>query len=127
MTYNPNTLITREEIPTIGKKLDEMLRKLYDCELELYSAKIQEKFEQETDIAKKRKFLDERNDVSFCRAKLEGAILEKIAARIKCLEEDLNEGLEELNKAIDAVENTVVILTAIKNVTGIVARILVFI
>lgn len=126
MTYSPG-IITREEIPTIGEKLDEILRKLYDCELELYSAKIQEKFERETDIAKKRKFLDERTDVSLCRVKLEGAILEKIAARLKCLEKDLNEGLENLSNAINAVNDTVEILTTIKNVTGLVARILVFI
>lgn len=127
MTYSPDTLITREEIPTIGKKLDKVLRELRSCELELYSVKVQEKFEKEKDIAKKQKFFDERTDVTVCRVKLEGAILEKIAARLKCLEEDLNEGLKELNEAIDVVENTVSILNTMKNVTGLVARILVLI
>lgn len=127
MTYSPDTFIKREEIPTIGKKLDKVLRELRNCELELYSVKVQGKFEQEKDIVKKQKFLDERTDVTVCRVKLEGVILEKIAARFKCLEKDLNEGLAELAKAVDDVENTVAILTTMKNVTGLVARILVLI
>jgi hypothetical protein len=127
MTYSPDTLIKREEIPTIGKKLDKVLRELRNCELELYSVNVQEKFEKEKDIVKKQKFLDERTDVTVCRVKLEGAILEKIAARLKCLEKDLNEGLAELAKAVADVENTVAILTTMKNVTGLVARILVLI
>ncbi|MHC5611925.1 MAG: hypothetical protein ACYTXA_13145 [Nostoc sp.] len=75
----------------------------------------------------KRKFIDERTDLSVLRVKLETTVLEKIAARLKCLEEDLNEGLEALTKSIDDVQNTVDILTTIKNVTGLVARILVII
>lgn len=126
MTYSPG-IITREEILTIGKKLDEILRKLRECEIELYSAKIQEKFEKETDIEKKRKFLDERTDISVCRVRLEGAILEKIAARLKCLEKDLNEGLENLRNAINAVNDTVEILATMKNITGLIARILIFV
>lgn len=126
MTYSTE-IIAREQLPTIGKDLEEVLKKLRDCELKLNSAKVQKLFEKETDIAKKQKFLDERIDVSISRVKLEGAILEKIAARLKCLEEDLNEGLAELTQAINAVDNTVAILNTMKNVTGLVARILVFI
>ncbi|RUR86628.1 hypothetical protein ACF3DV_14500 [Chlorogloeopsis fritschii PCC 9212] len=124
MIYSP-TIITREELPSIAKVLEEFLRKIRECELKLNSPEIQNQFEKETDVAKKRKFLDERTDLSILRVKLETAILEKIAARLKCLEQDLKEGIEGLNQAINDVENTVNILTTIKNVTGIIARILV--
>ncbi|MFN6481937.1 MULTISPECIES: hypothetical protein [unclassified Nostoc] len=126
MTYS-NQTITFEQLPTIDKFREEVINKLRDCELKLYSAEIQNKFEQQTDTAKKRKFIDERIDLSVLRVKLESATLEKIAARLKCLEEDLNDGLEALAKSIDNVQNTVDILTTIKNVTGLVARILVII
>ena len=126
MTYS-NETITREQISTIDQLREEVINKLRDCELKLYSAKIQNKFDKETDIAKKRKFIDERIDLSLLRVKLESATLEKIAARLKCLEEDLNEGLEALAQSIDNVQNTVDILTTIKNITGLVARILVII
>ncbi len=124
MTYSNGT-ITREQLPTIDKLRENFINKLRDCELKLNSAEIQQKFENEIDIVKKRKFIDERTDLSVLRVKLETTIIEKIAARLKCLEEDLNEGLEALRKSIDGVQNTVDILTKIKNVTGIVARILV--
>jgi hypothetical protein len=126
MTYS-NETITREQIPTIDKLREEFINKLRDCELKLNSAEIQDKFEKENDIVKKRKFIDERTDLSVLRVKLETTVIEKIAARLKCLEEDLNEGLKALNKSIDDVQNTVDILTTIKNVTGLVARILVMI
>ena len=126
MTYS-NETITREQIPTIDKLREEFINKLRDCELKLNSAEIQDKFEKENDIVKKRKFIDERTYLSVLRVKLETTVIEKIAARLKCLEEDLNEGLKALNKSIDDVQNTVDILTTIKNVTGLVARILVMI
>ncbi|AVH66633.1 hypothetical protein [Nostoc sp. 'Peltigera membranacea cyanobiont' N6] len=124
MTYS-NEKITREQFITIDKLREEVINKLRDCELKLYSPEIQNEFENLIDIVKKRKFIDERIELSVLRVKLESATLERIAARLKCLEEDLNKGLEALGESIDNVQNTVDILTTIKNVTGLVARILV--
>ncbi|MEH2439377.1 hypothetical protein [Nostoc sp.] len=124
MTYS-NETITREQFTTIDKLREEVINKLRDCELKLYSPEIQNEFEKLTDIVKKRKFIDERIELSVLRVKLESATLERIAARLKCLKEDLNKGLEALGESIDNVQNTVDILTTIKNVTGLVARILV--
>ncbi len=59
------------------------------------------------------------------RIKLESIVLEKVAARLKCFEDDLREGINDFKKSIDSVNKTVDILTIVKNVTGIIAKILV--
>lgn len=124
MTYNPQT-ITISQLPEIDRVRAKFIDRIRECELELNSSKMQFIFEAETDIAKKRKFIDDRTDLSVLRLKLETVVLEKIAARLKCFEDDLNEGINDLRESINSVNKTVDILTTIKNVTGIIARILV--
>lgn len=124
MTYSP-TIFTSDQLPAMDRVRAQFLDRLRECELELNSSKIQNIFEAETDIAKKRKFIDDRTDLSVLRLKLESVVLEKVAARLKCFEDDLNEGINDLRESIKSVNKTVDILTTIKNVTGIIARILV--
>jgi hypothetical protein len=124
MTYSPTSL-TSDQLPAMDRVRAQFLDRLRECELELNSSKIQNIFEAETDIAKKRKFIDDRTDLSVLRLKLESVVLEKVAARLKCFEDDLNEGINDLRESIKSVNKTVDILTTIKNVTGIIARILV--
>ncbi|RCJ37912.1 hypothetical protein A6770_14070 [Nostoc minutum NIES-26] len=126
MTYSTDKTII-EQLPTIDKIRTQFIDQLRECELELNSPEIQDIFEKEKDTAKRRKFIDERTDLSVFRLKLETAVLEKVAARLKCFEEDLNDGIKDLKDSIDSVKKTVDILTTIKNVTGIVARIVVII
>ncbi|MBC1223506.1 hypothetical protein GNF10_00590 [Nostoc sp. UCD121] len=124
MTYSP-TIFTSDQLPAMDRVRAQFLDRLRECELELNSSKIQNIFEAEIDIAKKRKFIDDRTDLSVLRLKLESVVLEKVAARLKCFEDDLNEGINDLRESIKSVNKTVDILTTIKNVTGIIARILV--
>ncbi|MBE8997324.1 hypothetical protein IQ274_03600 [Nostoc sp. LEGE 12447] len=124
MTYS-HTILTSDQLPAMDRVRAQFLDRLRECELELNSSKIQNIFEAETDIAKKRKFIDDRTDLSVLRLKLESVVLEKVAARLKCFEDDLNEGINDLKESIKSVNKTVDILTTIKNVTGVIARILV--
>jgi hypothetical protein len=127
MTDITNTIVTRLQLPEIDKSRDTLLVKIRECENRLYSLEVQNLFEKETDPIKKRKFINERLEVSILRVKLETATLERIAVRLKSFEDDLNEGIANLTEAIASVNNTVIILSAIKNVTGIIARILLII
>jgi hypothetical protein len=105
----------------------QFLDRLRECELELNSSKIQNILESETDTAKKRKFIDDRTELSMLRIKLETVALEKVATQLKPFENDLNEGINNLKKSIESVNNTVDILTSVRNLTGIISRILVII
>ncbi|MEA5605696.1 hypothetical protein [Nostoc sp. UHCC 0252] len=125
MTHSPG--ITIDQLPAIDIVRTQFLARLYECELELNSSKIQNIFESETDTSKKRKFIDDRTELSMLRVKLETVALEKVAAQLKSLEDDLNEGINDLKKSIDSVGNTVDILTSVRHITGIIARIFVII
>jgi DNA-binding transcriptional MerR regulator len=105
----------------------QFLDRLRECELELNSSKIQNILESETDTAKKRKFIDDRTELSMLRVKLETVSLEKVAVQLKSFEDDLNEGINNLKKSIDSVNNTVDILTSLRNLTGIITRILIIV
>ena len=88
------------------------------------SIKVQTLFEQSTDITAKRAFLKERNEFIITRSKLENTILEKLAERLRLLEPDLKAGIADLDSELAALSDTVSILSAIRRVTGIVARVL---
>ncbi|MEH2151483.1 hypothetical protein [Nostoc sp.] len=124
MTFTPQT-ITMNQLTEIDRVRAKFIDRIRECELDLNSSQIQNIFEAEKDIAKKRKFIDDRTDLSVLRLKLETVVLEKIAIRLKYFEDDLNEGIDDLKKSIKSVNKTVEILTTIKNITGIIARILV--
>ncbi|MEH2118745.1 hypothetical protein [Nostoc sp.] len=121
---NFSSKIAPEETIIIARDYEEILKKIRNIELNLNSPEMQQKFENEKDESRKRDFVEQRKNIAILRSQLETAALEKIAASLKKLEPDLLKGIEDLTQAIDKVENTVNILTALKNVTGIIRRIL---
>ncbi|WP_254625833.1 hypothetical protein [Nostoc sp. TCL240-02] len=76
MTYSPisSTTLTIDQLPAMDRVRAQFLDQLRECELELNSSKIQNIFEAEKDITKKRKFIDDRTDLSVLRIKLESVI-----------------------------------------------------
>jgi vacuolar-type H+-ATPase subunit I/STV1 len=115
-----------EPIVSLQVVREELLDYIKHKELQLNSAEIQLAFERETDPAKKSSFILERQQFTVYRVKLENAILEKIASQLNSLKPDLQEGLENLDVALQDVNNTVAILNTVKLVTGIVAQIVKF-
>lgn len=71
-----------------------------------------------------KSFLQARADLIVARAKIENAILEKIAGQIEGLQLELKASISSLNKELEKPENETVLLDAIHKVTGIAARIL---
>ncbi|SRR5579883_535880 len=115
-----------EPIVSLQVVREELLDDIRNKELQLNSAEIQLSLERETDPAKKSSFIQERQQFTVYRVKLENAILEKIASKLNSLEPDLKEGLNDLDVALQDVNNTVAILNTVKLVTSIVAQIVKF-
>jgi hypothetical protein len=95
----------------------ELLQELRKYEQKLYSIESQ----QDSDI--KKTFGQERLDYTTALKNLENALLKDIESRLESLEPDLKAGLNNLNVAIQKVNNTVQILETIKTVTSIVDKI----
>lgn len=107
----------------VNEVREDLLAKIRKQELRLNSLELQAAFEQENDPAKKATFVQERRNYVIARTNLENAILENIAASLNLLAPDLEDGLEDLEAALQNIKNTVEIMKTIKLVTGIVARI----
>lgn len=101
----------------------ELLQELREYEQKFYSTKIQLAFEQESNPAIKNRFGQERLNYTTALNNLENALLKDIESRLELLEPNLKAGLNNLNVAIQKVNNTVQILETIKTVTGIVDKI----
>ncbi|WP_375506340.1 hypothetical protein [uncultured Nostoc sp.] len=121
---NFSSRIAPEESTIIDREREEILKRIRNIELNLDSPEMQQKFENEKDESRKRDFVDQRKKIASLRSQLETAALEKIAGSLKKLEKDLLEGIKDLTQAIGKVENTVNILTTLKNVTGILGHVL---
>jgi hypothetical protein len=109
--------------------IDEIRNQIIDdinrLELRLNASDVQIEIEKNANENQKRQFINERTDLSVVRIKLENTILERIAVRLKNLEPEIKKGITELDQAIQELENTVGVIEAIKNLTSIIARILV--
>lgn len=101
----------------------QLLAKLRNLELELNSSRVQYKFEQEPDSNIRNKFFQDRRDIVIAREKLENDILGKFVPRLKALEEDINDGIADLENALDALTSTISTLKILNRVTGLVARV----
>jgi hypothetical protein len=102
----------------------QLLAKLRNLELDLNSSRVQLKFEQEPDPNIRNKFFQDRRDIVIAREKLENDILGKFVPRLKQLEEDINDGIADLEKALDNLTSTISTLKILNRVTGLVARVL---
>ncbi|MEA5595444.1 hypothetical protein [Rivularia sp. UHCC 0363] len=90
----------------------------------LYSQEVQTKIERERDEAKRKAFVNQRKYYDDCLHKLEVQNLERISAKMKPLEPELNRAITSLNNALQSVQNTVNIISNISSVSSLIARIL---
>jgi len=104
---------------------EELLKELKEVELKLSSIKeviLLCTSEKNSPLAKS--FLQARSDLTVAIAKIENAILEKIAGQIERLQLELKASISSLNKELEKAENQTALLDALHQVTGIAARIL---
>lgn len=116
------------DIDNLEKIRDERLELLEKQELELNSSSVQLFWEnvKKRDSAKAEKFFRERRAIVVQRVKLENATLTKIARTLNELENDLQEGCNNLQTQINNLNDEVAFLNVLSRVTGILARILLF-
>ncbi|MBW4458037.1 MAG: hypothetical protein KME55_38490 [Nostoc indistinguendum CM1-VF10] len=104
---------------------EEILEELRKVEFNLSSIeKVIALCTSEKDSPLAKSFLQARADLIVARAKIENAILEKIAGQIEGLQLELKASISSLNKELKKPENETALLDAIQKVTGIAARIL---
>ncbi|MBV6628195.1 MAG: hypothetical protein KI793_35635 [Rivularia sp. (in: Bacteria)] len=105
-------------MPTTNNLLSQMRTRV----LELYSPAIQIAFETETDEAKKKEFLEQRESCRNYLYELELQDLQEVLAKMQLLKTELHSAIQSLGNAIQNVENTVGIIESIKRFSGIIAR-----
>ncbi|GAB1538110.1 hypothetical protein NUACC21_07680 [Scytonema sp. NUACC21] len=115
-------LINMNEIEKIRTECLAQLKKL---EREINSSTVQLFWEdKKRNPEKVKKFFIERRAIVASRAKLENAILARIARSLSELEDDLKEGCKNLQTQIDKLDNEIAFLNVISRVSGILAKIL---
>ncbi|MFQ4144880.1 hypothetical protein [Chlorogloeopsis sp. ULAP02] len=101
-----------------------LLRKMREQVLKLYSAEVQLAFEKEQDESKKKAFLNQRQYYDNYLHELEKHNLESLLARMKPLEIELSRAITSLDNALKRVNNTVNIISNIQMISSIIARII---
>ena len=112
--------ITTKSDSSVDIIRDRLVEDIFNLEIKLNSPVVQDK------LLKNAKTKDEKIDIiesvldlSMVRRKLENAMLETIAKRLKRLEPQIQEGIDSLNDAIDNLENSTNILSLINSLTGL--------
>jgi hypothetical protein len=101
---------------------DNLLSQMRTKVLELYSPALQLVFEAETDELKKKEFIEQREACRKYLYELELQDLQKVLAKMKLLEAELNLAIQSLDNALQDVNNTVGIIGSIKRLSGIMVR-----
>jgi uncharacterized protein YaaN involved in tellurite resistance len=89
---------------------------------ELYSAKVQLKIEQLNE-SDKQAFANEREKLRNYLHNLEKEELENILARMKPLEAQLDKATTDLDRELQSINNVIQVISNIRMVTGLLARI----
>lgn len=104
---------------------EELLLELRDIEFKLGS--LEEVIlicTSETNSSLAKSFVQAKADLIVATAKIENAILEKIAGQIERLQLELKASISSLNQELEKPENETRLLDELHQVTGIAARIL---
>ncbi|MEH2015095.1 hypothetical protein [Nostoc sp.] len=114
-----------ERLNSIDIIREELLKELKEVELKLCC--IEEVISlctSEPDSPLTKSFLQARSDLTVAIAKIENAILEKIAGQIERLQLEVKASISSLNNELEKPENKNALLDALHKVIGIAARIL---
>ncbi len=90
----------------------------------LYSAKVEEALNNESDEAKKKAFIKKRQyfDNLLHESEIQG--LKAVLAKMQSSEAELDQAIESLNKVIQIIDNTVNTISILEKVTRILTRII---
>ncbi|WP_373525642.1 hypothetical protein [Nostoc sp.] len=73
--------------------------------------------------AKLNRYFDDRTEFILAKRRLQDALILSIAERLEKLNKDLELGIENLNKELKKLDNTITILETVERVIGIISRI----
>ena len=114
-----------ERLKPIDSIRDELIEELKKVEFKLsYLEEVISLCTSEKNSLLTKSFLQARADLTVAIAKIENAILEKIAGQIESLQLELKASISSLNNELEKPENKNALLDALHKVTGIAARIL---
>lgn len=103
---------------------DELLAELRRLELTLHSVEVQQQFTGEQDPEVRRRFVAERIELSRMVGVLTHETLGSIQEQLTQLEPQLRNGIEDMDAALESVQNTVAFLNALGKILGLVGRVL---
>lgn len=123
------TSIISSGLGDIDKIRQQLLTALKETEENLLSnqtlMKFKGEFARDTDKAKLNRYFDDRTDFILAKRKLQDALIVSIAERLEKLNKDLELGINNLNKELKNLDNTIAVLETIERVIGIISRIII--
>ena len=103
---------------------DELLVELRRLELELHSTEVQQHFMSEPDAERRKRFVEERIELSRMVGVLTHEKLSSIQQQLTQLDPQLRAGIKEMDAARQSLEDTVAFLNSLGKILGVVARVL---
>jgi hypothetical protein len=103
---------------------DELLVELRRLELELHSVEVQQHFMAEQDVETRKRFVEERIELSRMVGVLTHEKLASIQQQLTQLGPQLRVGINDMDAALDGLQNTVAFLGALGKILGLVGRVL---
>jgi hypothetical protein len=103
---------------------DELLVELRRLELTLHSVEVQQHFMAEQDADVRKRFVEERIELSRMVGVLTHERLASIQEQLTQLGQQLRAGVKDMDTALERVQNTVAFLDALGKILGLVGRVL---
>ncbi|MBW4510277.1 MAG: hypothetical protein KME64_27715 [Scytonematopsis contorta HA4267-MV1] len=117
------SLLVREQLQLLDQGRDQLVEKIFQLEILLNSPGVLAKLQEGADKNTKIKIIESVLDLSLARRRLENALIEKIATQLKRLEPEIQKGIDNLDRAINEMDEANNILNFINILTGIIARV----
>jgi hypothetical protein len=112
-------------VDSATKRRNECLKNIREIESKLGSIEVINFIQQTKLPAERTKFFDLKSEIAIRRSKLEIEILDTIAIRLERLEDDLNQGITNVNTELSNLKNITEVLKAIDVLVGVLSRIFV--
>jgi hypothetical protein len=103
---------------------DELLVELRRLELRLHSVEIHQQLMAEQDAELRRRFVEERIELSRMVGVLTHEKLASIQQPLSQLDTQLRSGIKDMGTALESLQSTVSVLDALGKALGLVARVL---
>ena len=103
---------------------DELLAELRRVELKLHSVEVQQHFMAEQDAEVRKRFVEERIELSRMVGVLTHEKLASIQQQLTQLDPQLRAGMKDMGAALESVENTVAFFNALGKILGLIGRVI---